>query len=167
MSRTMKTFVPLSAVAIVLAIASAAWACITVQGPTEIGSVIRTSAESSEAACAADQDNQQPCAAPGDFIKVSAKGAIPLTEFFLHMRNYQRSSLGGSSCFGNRVDPDVRLTKKSRLSDAEGNIATLKGQIPLTTKPTTSNGGVLGPAMVCFVDGERNISTQADTLTII
>lgn len=167
MSRTMKTFIPLSAAAIVLAIASAAWACIAVQGPTEITSVIRMSEESSGAACAADKDNDQPCAAPGDFIKASAAGTKPNVEFFLHMRNYTRTSTMSTSCYGSRIDQDVRLTKKSRMSDAEGNIPTLKGQIPLTTKPTSDAGGLLGPAVVCFIDGKRNITTQSDSITII
>jgi hypothetical protein len=158
---------PLSAVGIVLAFASVAWACIAVKGPTEITSVVRTSEESSEAACATDKDNQEPCAAPGDFIKVSATGAEPNVEFFLHMRNYRRTSTMSTSCYGSRIDPDVRLTKKSRTSDLLGNIAALKGQIPLTTKPTSDFAGRLGPAMVCFIDGKRDITTQADSITII
>lgn len=162
-----RMFIPLSVTAIVLSIASTAWACIAVQGPTEITKVVRMSEESSEAACAADKDNQEPCAAPGDFIKVSAIGSKPNVEFFLHMRNYKRTSTMSTSCYGSRIDPDVRLTKRSRLSDAEGNVALLKGQIPLTTKPTSDAGGVLGPAMVCFIDAKRNITTQAASLTII
>ncbi len=151
-----------SAIALALAVTSVAWACIAVQGPTEITSVVSV-AEATQAAC----PEGETCAAPGDKIKVKATATKANKEFFLHFRNYRRTSTMGTSCYGGRIDPDIRMNPRSVFSDAKGNIAVTKGQVPETAKPTSQYGGLMGPAMVCFIDKTRNTTTQADTLTII
>lgn len=163
MSRKIRVLIPFGAMAVVLSIASVAWACIAVQGPTEITEVVPMTAVSAQAEC----PEGETCAAPGDFIKVKATQTKPDLKFFLHFRNYKRTSTMGTSCYGSRIDGDVRISRTARVSDAKGNIRVTKGQIPETAKPTSEYAGALGPAMVCFIDETRDVTTQADTLTII
>lgn len=156
--------VPFSAVAFVLIAASLAWACITVRGEATIAKVVHKSDAAADAECAEGEN----CAAPGDVIKAKATGAIPLTEFFLHLKNYSATSTNKNHCYGNPVSADEKISKKSVFSDETGAIGVTKGVIPEHAESTTGTpGSLLGPALVCFIDPTRNILTEADTLTII
>ncbi|HVM36412.1 MAG TPA: hypothetical protein VM784_13865 [Actinomycetota bacterium] len=155
-----------AAAAIVLAAVSVSWACVTVEGTATIKKVVHKG----EVSCSGDGQ----CAAPGDIVKVSGAEAAPNTRFFLHFRNYERTSatyyhfvLTGSHCLGNAVEDDVRISRRASMSDAEGNIAVTNGIIPRAAKSSSEYGGLLGPALLCFVDTTENIVTAGDTLTII
>lgn len=158
--------ITLATVAATLVLASAAWACVTVEGTATIKAVVHKS----DVTCPEDEH----CAAPGDIVKVTGTGATPRTPFFLHFRNYERTSaayqhyaLTGSHCLGNQVEDDVRISKTSTLSDARGNISLTRGVIPKSAKPSSEYGGLLGPALLCFIDRSENFVTAGDTLTII
>jgi hypothetical protein len=145
---------------------SVAWACIAVQGPTEITAVVSPVDQARDEAQEACPEGDT-CAAPGDVIKVKATGTRKNKEFFLHFRNYRRLSTMTTSCYGGRLDEDIRMNPRSTFSDKEGNIAITKGVVPQTAKPTSQYGGLMGPALVCFIDKTRDITTQADTLTVL
>lgn len=164
MDRRKVFLVPFTAVAFVLIATSLAWACITVKGEATIAKIVHKSDAGADADCAEDEN----CAAPGDVIKATATGTVPLTEYFLHLRNYSTMSRDKRHCYGNAVEGDEKISKKSVMSDETGAIRKLKGIIPDHADSTTGTVGALrGPALVCFIDPTRNILTEADTLTII
>jgi hypothetical protein len=162
MARRKVLLVPFSAVAFVLIATSLAWACITVKGEATIAKVVHKSD------AAADCGDEEKCAAPGDVIKAKATGSVPLTEYFLHFRNYNATNRNKTNCYGNAVEPDEKISTKSVVSDETGKIRALKGTIPASAESTTGTpNSLFGPSLVCFIDTSRNILTEADTLTII
>ncbi|HVM35747.1 MAG TPA: hypothetical protein VM784_10420 [Actinomycetota bacterium] len=151
-----------SALAILLAFASVAWACITVKGEATIVDVKRKAAAAEYEDCA----EGEACAHAGDVIVAAAKGAIGATEYYLHMRQYTPpgwSDQLGDSCWGYGPTEDTRVSKKSVTSSRTGKIRAVKGIVP----DYGSSNAVLGPVAVCFVDTEKNIYTNSDYLTII
>ncbi len=164
MDRRKVLLVPFSAIAFVLIATSLAWACITVKGEATIAKIVHKSDASANADCGEDEN----CAAPGDIIKAKATGAVPLTEFFLHLRNYSATSTSKRHCYGNAAEADEKISTKSVMSDETGKIRALNGVIPEHAQATTGTpNSLLGRALVCFIDPSRNILTEADTLTIL
>lgn len=152
-----------------LTMTSLAWACITVRGQTSV----KVLGQEADAEC----EGEYQCVSPGDRIVASAKGAIAGEEYWLHFRNYTRTGTFpheaprdqecGGGFAGRAVDDDVRISNKSSTSDIEGRIGKLKGLIPEGAQPSSSFGGTLGPALVCFVTEDSNIYTFSEALTVM
>jgi hypothetical protein len=158
----------LAGIAVPLVVASIAWACITVRGQAEVKRVIHLGGKIAD--CNADM----PCVAPGDKVIVSATGAVAGETYWLHFRNYSRTNdptttrqeCGGGFA-GRLIDDDVRIGNKPVTSDISGRIRKSAGIIPESAQPSSAYGGLLGPALLCFVTEDQNIYTYSATVTVM
>lgn len=153
-----------------LSATSLAWACITVRGQTEIARVIT---DNTATKCEGDYQ----CVSPGDRVVASATGAVAGETYWLHFRNYSRTSglptadprtknCGGSTQ-GRLIDDDIKISTQSRVSTIEGTIPKLKGMIPESAKPSSEFEGLLGPALLCFVTEDQNTYTYSEAITVM
>ncbi|MGI8425251.1 MAG: hypothetical protein ACR2FO_00910 [Actinomycetota bacterium] len=153
-------FLPLGAVAFLLALASVAWACTSLNGTPEITKITHRPGVVS---CPVKPAAGWQCAAPGDSLFVKATGAAQtagphndMVRYYLYFLNYSEIRDGMDTCMPPPEDAAATgvpmLIGGPVMADSSGNIPETEGILPVAG-PTGSTEGLLGPGWVCFMGG--------------
>jgi hypothetical protein len=160
---TRKIFLlPFAGVALMLAVASVAYACTIVKGQATITAVTHTSSASA-AACSDEEAAGRDCAAPADVVTVKATGAAKNRTYNLHFLNYLSMQDGMGICMG----PGDQIIGGPVTSDRRGNIPPTDGIIPANATPSSASSTPTGPASVCFITPGYGYGTVDDVLDIV
>lgn len=148
--------VPLTVVAFVVVLASAAFACTVVTGNFNVIEVKH--ADNTTTACGPTAND---CVVkPGEEINVEASGIEAGTLFNLHFLNHSRYKDNMPTCMGilgdgNPVGPAFgdRIIGGSHTSSSSGTLGPLWGTIPADAEETQP---LTGKAFVCFIESFSN-----------
>lgn len=159
-NRRKLVLLPLTALTMLLALASVAWACTTIAGHTNV------TVTSTGNSCSSGPSTPTSCTAQaGAAITVSGTQAVAKYQagsgsdirYYVHFLN-EKSLSDGHSCMGNlggdkRISSSSTGTLVTSVASNLGTIASTPAQIPTNARKT---GALLGPSVVCFVSGNAS-----------